>query len=481
MTDFITPDFQPAIAEIFLLTMACVVLLVDVYLPASKRGITYVLAQLSLLVGAYLTLSLPMNETVLTFNGSYINDPMALVLKLFIYLVSFLAFLYARQYLVDRGIYRGEFYVLGLFAVLGMLVMVSAHNYLIIYLGLELLSLSLYAMVAFNRDSSLSAEAAMKYFVLGAIASGMLLYGMSMIYGATGTLDISEIAAFIASSDSDSIVLKFGVAFLVVGIAFKLGAVPFHMWIPDVYQGAPTAVTLFIGSAPKIAAFAMIMRLLVDSAEGLHVHWQDMLIVLSVLSVIVGNIVAIAQTNIKRMLGYSTIAHVGFLLLGILSGTDEGYSASMFYAIVYAITTAAGFGLVILLSRAGYDAEDISDFKGLNSRSPWFAFTVMIVMMSMAGVPPFVGFWAKLQVLQAVVNIELVWLAVLAVLLSVVGAFYYLRIIKFTYFDDADDNAAEIEAPTDMKIALSFNGLLILALGIYPSSLMALCVASIAA
>ncbi|MBL1432159.1 MAG: NADH-quinone oxidoreductase subunit NuoN [Gammaproteobacteria bacterium] len=481
MTDFITPDFQPAIAEIFLLTMACVVLLVDVYLPASKRGITYVLAQLSLLVGAYLTLSLPMNETVLTFNGSYINDPMALVLKLFIYLVSFLAFLYARQYLVDRGIYRGEFYVLGLFAVLGMLVMVSAHNYLIIYLGLELLSLSLYAMVAFNRDSSLSAEAAMKYFVLGAIASGMLLYGMSMIYGATGTLDISEIAAFIASSDSDSIVLKFGVAFLVVGIAFKLGAVPFHMWIPDVYQGAPTAVTLFIGSAPKIAAFAMIMRLLVDSAEGLHVHWQDMLIVLSVLSVIVGNIVAIAQTNIKRMLGYSTIAHVGFLLLGILSGTDEGYSASMFYAIVYAITTAAGFGLVILLSRAGYDAEDISDFKGLNSRSPWFAFMVMIVMMSMAGVPPFVGFWAKLQVLQAVVNIELVWLAVLAVLLSVVGAFYYLRIIKFTYFDDADDNAAEIEAPTDMKIALSFNGLLILALGIYPSSLMALCVASIAA
>ncbi len=481
MTDFIAPNFQPAIAEIFLLIMCCVVLLVDVYLPPEKRGITYILTQLSLLIGAFLTLSLPMNETVLTFDGSYINDPMALVLKLFIYLVSFFAFLYARQYLVDRGIYRGEYYVLGLFAVLGMLVMVSAHSYLTIYLGLELLSLSLYAMVAFNRDSSTSAEAAMKYFVLGAIASGMLLYGMSMIYGATGSLDIGEVASYIAANDSDSIVLKFGVVFLVVGIAFKLGAVPFHMWIPDVYEGAPTAVTLFIASAPKIAAFAMLMRLLVDSAEGLHVHWQDMLILLAVLSIIIGNLVAIAQTNIKRMLGYSTIAHVGFLLLGVLAGTDEGYVASMFYAIVYAITTAAGFGLVILLSRAGYDAENISDFKGLNKRSSWFAFMVMIVMMSMAGVPPFIGFWAKLQVLQAVVNIELVWLAVLAVLLSVVGAFYYLRIIKFAYFDDADEDASEITAPADMKIALSFNALLILALGIYPSSLMALCVAAIAA
>lgn len=481
MTEFITPDFQPAIAELFLLTMACVVLLVDVYLPAGKRGITYVLTQLSLLIGAYLTLSQPFNETHLTFNGSFVNDPMALVLKLFIYLVSFLAFLYARQYLFDRQLYRGEYYVMGLFAVLGMLVMVSAHSYLTVYLGLELLSLSLYAMVAFNRDSSVSAEAAMKYFVLGAIASGMLLYGMSMIYGVTGSLNIAEVAAYIGAMEESSTVLTFGVVFLIVGIAFKLGAVPFHMWIPDVYQGAPTSVTLFIGSAPKIAAFAMLMRLLVGSVEGLHVHWQDMLVILAALSIIIGNVVAIAQTNIKRMLGYSTIAHVGFLLLGVLSGTNEGYAASMFYAIVYAITTAAGFGMVILLSRAGYDAQDIADFKGLNKRSPWFAFLVLILMMSMAGVPPFVGFWAKLSVLQAVVNVEIVWLAVLAVLLSVVGAFYYLRIVKYAYFDDPDQDVPAIAAPVDMKIALSVNTLLILALGVYPSSLMALCVASIAA
>ncbi len=481
MTEFITPDFQPAIAEIFLLTMACVVLLVDVYLPADKRGFTYILAQISLLIAAYLTLSQPFGETKITFNGSFVNDPMAIVLKLFVYLVSFLAFLYARQYLVDRQLYRGEYYVMGLFAVLGMLVMISAHSYLTIYLGLELLSLSLYAMVAFNRDSSVSAEAAMKYFVLGAIASGMLLYGMSMIYGVTGSIDIAEVASFIAAMEEPSVVLTFGVVFLIVGIAFKLGAVPFHMWIPDVYQGAPTSVTLFIGSAPKIAAFAMMMRLLVDSAESLHVHWQDMLIILAALSIIIGNVVAIAQTNIKRMLGYSTIAHVGFLILGILSGTEEGYAASMFYAIVYAITTAAGFGMVILLSRAGFDADNISDFKGLNKRSPWFAFMVLMIMMSMAGVPPFVGFWAKLAVLQAVVNVEIVWLAVLAVLLSVVGAFYYLRIVKYTYFDDVEEEAPAITAPMDMQVALSANTLLIIALGIYPSSLMALCVASIAA
>ncbi len=481
MTEFITPDFQPAIAEIFLLTMACVVLLVDVYLPAEKRGITYILSQLTLLIAAYLTLTLPFGETQVTFDGSFVNDSMAIVLKVFVFLVSFLAFLYSRQYLADRQLYRGEYYVMGLFAVLGMSVLISAHSYLTVYLGLELLSLSLYAMVAFNRDSSASAEAAMKYFVLGAIASGMLLYGMSMIYGVTGTINIADVASHIGSMEESSIVLTFGVVFLIVGIAFKLGAVPFHMWIPDVYQGAPTSVTLFIGSAPKIAAFAMMMRLLVDSAEGLHVHWQDMLVILAALSIIIGNVVAIAQTNIKRMLGYSTIAHVGFLILGILAGTDEGYAASMFYAIVYAITTAAGFGMVILLSRAGYEAENIADFKGLNKRSPWFAFMVLMIMMSMAGVPPFVGFWAKLSVLQAAVNVELVWLAVLAVLLSVVGAFYYLRIVKYTYFDDADEDVPAITAPMDMKIALSANTLLIIALGVYPSALMALCLASITA
>lgn len=477
--EFITPDFQPATAEIFLLAMACVVLLVDVYLPDGRRHITYLLTQLTLVVCAVLTLGQSVETSVVTFDGGFVSDPMAVVLKIFIYLVSFFVFLYSRQYLADRQLYRGEYYVVGLFAVLGMLVMVSAHSFLTVYLGLELLSLSLYAMVAFNRESGTAAEAAMKYFVLGAIASGMLLYGMSMLYGVTGSLDIANVAGYIAENDQNDIVLTFGVVFLVVGIAFKLGAVPFHMWIPDVYQGAPTAVTLFIGSAPKIAAFAMLMRLLVDAGQGLHVHWQDMLVILAVLSIAVGNVVAIAQTNIKRMLGYSTIAHVGFLLLGVLSGNDGGYAASMFYAIVYAITTAAGFGMVILLSRAGFEADNIADFKGLNGRSPWFAFMMLILMMSMAGVPPFVGFWAKLSVLQAVVNVELVWLAVFAVLFSVIGAFYYLRIIKYVYFDEPDDAAVALKAPTDMKIALSINTLLVLALGVYPTALMSVCVASI--
>jgi len=341
-------------------------------------------------------------------------------------------------------------------------------------LGLELLSLSLYAMVAMHRDSAQASEAAMKYFILGAIASGMLLYGMSLIYGATGSLDISEISSSISNSSSDDMVLLLGLTFIIVALAFKLGAVPFHMWIPDVYHGAPTAVTLFISTAPKIAAFAMVMRLLVDGLGGLHVQWQDILVILAMLSIAIGNVVAIAQANIKRMLAYSTISHVGFLFLGILAGTDVGYSAAMFYVLIYALMSLGAFGMVILLSRAGFEADDIADFKGLNERSPWFAFMMLILMFSMAGVPPTVGFYAKLAVLSAVVDIGLVWLAVFGVLFAVVGAFYYLRIIKFMYFEKPDDDTP-LETDFDMRAVMSANGLVVLALGIYPGALMALC------
>ncbi|MGD8573247.1 MAG: NADH-quinone oxidoreductase subunit NuoN, partial [Gammaproteobacteria bacterium] len=379
----------------------------------------------------------------------------------------------------DRNLFKGEFYVLGLFGVLGMMVMVSAHNFLSIYLGLELLSLCLYALVAMHRDSQDASEAAMKYFVLGALASGILLYGMSLLYGVTGTLDIAEFRSNINQiGDPNHVVLVLGLVMVIVGMAFKLGAVPFHMWIPDIYHGAPTAVTLFIGSAPKIAAFAMVMRLLVDGLGGIHAQWQDILIIMSVLSMGIGNIIAIAQTNIKRMLAYSTISHVGFILLGILAGSRAGYSASMFYTIVYAIMSMGGFGMVLLMSRVGFEADKLDDFRGLNERSPWFAFMMLILMFSMAGVPPTVGFYAKLSVLQAVVGADLTWLAVVAIIFSIIGAFYYLRIIKLMYFDKPEDTTPITSNP-EMRILLSVNGLGVLALGIFPSSLLALCMAAI--
>ena len=356
-----------------------------------------------------------------------------------------------------------------------MMVMISAHSLLTIYLGLELLSLSLYAMVATDRDSGNGSEAAMKYFVLGALASGMLLYGMSMLYGATGTLDLGGIASALAEPGESSLILIFGLCFVVVGLAFKFGAVPFHMWVPDVYDGAPTAVTLFIGSAPKIAAFAMTMRLLVESLGSLSVDWQGMLIILAVLSLALGNIVAIAQTSMKRMLAYSTISHVGFLLLGLIANTSAGYSAAMFYAITYALMAIGGFAMIILLSRAGFEADKLDDFKGLNDRSPWFAFMMLILMFSMAGVPPTVGFYAKLSVLQAVVDVHMVWLAVVAVAFSIIGAFYYIRVVKLMYFDEAVSDAP-LETSTDMQIAVSVNGLLVLALGLFPGGLLTLCI-----
>jgi len=475
---FVMPNFAPAAPEIFVLTMACLILVIDLFLTDENRVITYLLAQLTLLGAAILTISLHAAQPVLTFNDSFIGDTMGDVLKIFIYLITAVVFLYSREYLRSRDLYKGEYFVLGLFAVLGMMVMVSAHSLLTIYLGLELMSLSLYAMVALQRDSATASEAAMKYFVLGALSSGLLLYGMSMLYGATGSLDISKINEFVSQSGNQTpngnIVLIFGLVFVLIGIVFKLGAAPFHMWIPDVYHGAPTSVTLFVASAPKIAAFAMLMRLLVDGLGDLHGEWQGMVVILAILSMAVGNIIAIAQANLKRMLAYSTISHVGFLLLGILSGTQIGYSAAMFYIIVYSLMGVGGFGMIIFLSRAGFEADKLDDFKGLNVRSPWFAFMMLILMFSMAGVPPTVGFYAKLSVLQAVIEADYVWLAALAVLFSVIGAFYYLRIIKLMYFDEPEDKQP-LAAGFDMQVLMSANGLVILALGIFPSALLSLC------
>lgn len=468
-----------ALPEIFLLTMACLILVVDAFLPKNKKNLTYVLTQLSLLVALVLLLMYQTDTRVLAFNGLFVQDPMADALKMFIVIISFGVFVYSREYLLDRNLFKGEFYVLGLFSIVGMMLMVSANNLLMLYLGLELLSLCLYALVAFNREDGNASEAAMKYFILGAIASGMLLYGMSILYGLSGSLQLSEIAVAVVSAseanNAQNIGMIFALVFIVVALAFKLGAVPFHMWMPDVYQGSPTAVTAMIGTAPKLAGFAMIMRLMVEGLGGLQADWQQMLMVLAVLSLAVGNIVAIAQSNLKRMLAYSTISHVGFILLGILAGTNEGYSAAMFYTITYAIMSLAGFGVIMLMARQGFEADNITDFTGLNQRSPWFAFIMMVIMLSMAGVPPTVGFWAKLAVLSAVVEVNLVWMAVIAVFFSIIGIFYYLRIIKVMYFDDAVDTRA-IECGRDMQIALSTNGLAILALGLYPAALMSLCI-----
>ena len=443
-----------------------------------QRIISYFLTQAGLLVAVLVTLGVSQPEAQVVFDGNYVRDGMSDTLKIAIYLISFVAFLYAKDHLRERDLFKGEYYVLGLFAVLGMMVMVSAYSFLSAYLGLELLSLSLYAMVAFDRDSKAGSEAAMKYFVLGAIASGMLLYGISMIYGATGSIEFEKVAAALTGTGMENKVLVFGLVFVVIGLAFKLGAVPFHMWMPDVYHGAPVTVTLFLASAPKVAAFALAMRLLVDGLQPLHEHWQGMLVVLAVLSMALGNVIAIAQTNIKRMLAYSTISHVGFILMGILAGTPEGYSASMFYAIVYAITSLGGFGIVILLSRQGFEAENLDDYKGLHERSPWFAAMMMLLMFSMAGVPPTVGFWAKLFVLDAVVSVDLVWVALVGVFFSIIGAFYYIRIIKLMYFDKPECEEP-VTAGMDTRVVLSINGAMMLVLGLFPAGLLAVCVRAI--
>jgi NADH-quinone oxidoreductase subunit N len=383
---------------------------------------------------------------------------------------------YSREYARTRQLFRGEFFALALFATLGMLVMISASHLLTLYLGLELLSLSLYAMVALRRDSDTATEAAMKYFVLGALASGMLLYGMSMVYGATGSLAIADVAQRVAEGKALNPILMFGLVFIVAGIGFKLGAVPFHMWVPDVYQGAPTPVTVFIGSAPELAAFALAMRLLVEAlgAQVLLAEWQNMLAILAVLSMAVGNITAIAQTNLKRMLAYSAIAHMGFMLLGILAGTPNGYGSAMFYVISYMVMTLGSFGMILLLSREGFEAENLEDFKGLNQRDRWYAFLMLLIMFSLAGLPVMIGFWAKLAVLQAAFQAGYTGLVVAAVLFSLVGAYYYLRVVKLMYFDDPVDHSP-IVANAGQRAVITVNGLAVLILGIVPGWLLALC------
>ena len=468
---------QPVLPEIFLLTAACLILVVDLFLTDRTRLLTYGLSLATLIGAVALTQFAAGPERQIILDGSFVRDPMSDVLKTGLLLVTLFGFVYAKDYLREQGMLRGEYYVLGLFAVLGMMVMISANSFLTVYLGLELLALCLYALVAFRRDSKAGAEAAMKYFVLGALASGMLLYGISMVYGATGQLSFPEVASVITSGRADQTVLVFGLVFVVLGVSFKFGAVPFHMWVPDVYHGAPTAVTLFLGSAPKIAAFALAIRLLVDGMGGLVAQWQDMLIILAVLSMALGNLVAIAQTNIKRMLAYSTISHVGFIFLGLLAGTDKGFSAAMFYAIIYALTAAGGFGVLTMISRKGFDAENIHDLKGLNDRSPWLAFMMMLILFSMAGVPPTVGFFAKLFVLEAVVSIDLVWLAAVAVFFSIIGAFYYIRAIKVMYFDKPIDEAPLV-ASMDTRVMMSINGLAMLGFGLFPAALLGVCQAA---
>ncbi|GMR19563.1 MAG: NADH-quinone oxidoreductase subunit NuoN [Gammaproteobacteria bacterium] len=461
-------------------SMACVILIADLYVNDKNRIVTYGLTQGTLIVAAFMIFTdIPQTKSLL-FNNMFVHDTLSATLKGVILLIIVVVFVYSRDYLRDRNMFRGEYFVLGLFAVVGMMVMVSASHFLTLYLGLELLSLCLYAMIAFRRDSSTATEAAMKYFVLGALASGMLLYGMSMLYGVTGSLEIAKVQQAIGSYDPGNMPLTFGLVFVVVALAFKLGAVPFHMWVPDVYQGAPTSVTLFIGTAPKIAGFAIVMRLLIGGLDGLSASWQGMLIILAILSMAGGNLMAIAQTNIKRMLAYSTISHMGFFLLGILSATANGYSSSMFYIMVYAAMSLGAFGMVILLSRAGFEAEKIDDFKGLNQRSPWYAFLMLLLMFSMAGVPPTLGFYSKLLVIQSIIQADMLWLAIVSVLLAVIGAFYYLRIVKVMYFDEPEADTHVIPAAVDARILLGINALALIVILPWVGDIIELCRRAIA-
>jgi NADH-quinone oxidoreductase subunit N len=475
----LTVRFEPVLPEIVLLCGASAILLIDLFLPEAKRHVSFWLTQIVLAIAAWCALATMQAQPSSAFGGMVVDDMLADTLKFLSCVAVSLMLFYSRGYIGLRGLFRGETFVLTLFVLLGTMVMIAAGSFVTLYLGLELQALSLYAMVAMYRTSNAASEAAMKYFVLGALASGILLYGMSMIYGATGSLDITVVARALAGGAGNRTILMFGLVFVVSGIAFKLGAVPYHMWVPDVYDGAPTAVTLLIGSAPKLAIYAFMLRLLGVALGGLWFDWQGMLIVMAVLSMVFGNLIAIAQSNIKRMLAYSSIANMGYLLMGFLTANSNGYSAAMFFAIAYVLNTLASFGMVMLLSREGFEADSLEAFKGLNQRSPWWAFMMLLVMFSLAGVPPTVGFYAKFTVIQAAVDAGFVWLAVVAVMTSLIGAFYYLRVVKLMYFDDATDTAP-IDARADNRALLSANGLALLLFGILPQPLLGLCVVALA-
>ena len=470
MYTFDTSTLWAALPEIFLLSAIVVVLLLDLFLTKPFKQVTYYLTQLSLLITAILAFNLIGEPKTIIFSGSFVLDNMASIFKVFMAGSTMVALVYTRHYLTEHKLFRGEYFVLVMLSMLGMMVMVSGYSLLTLYLGLEILSLSLYTLIAIARERAGAIEAALKYFVLGAIASGLLLYGMSMIYGISGSINITDIATFAANStlaSREMLILNFGLVFLVIGIAFKLGAVPFHMWVPDVYQGAPTSVTMFLSTVPKIAAVAMLVRILVDGMGAMHDYWSDLFMVMALLSIALGSVVALMQTNIKRMLAYSTISHVGFILLGFVTGVVEGYGAAVFYVLVYILMSMAAFGMIILLNKQGFEADKISDFKGLSKHSPWFALMMLAIMLSMAGVPPFIGFYAKLFILQQVISEGFITIAVIAVVFAVISSYYYLQVVKSMYFEDSDNEIA-ITAPMDMKLILSINAVLILVVGLFP-------------
>jgi NADH-quinone oxidoreductase subunit N len=472
MTPFLT-QLAPAAPEILLLALTCIVLVLDLYIDDAHRAITYFLSLGTVLLTTVVLVMMPHDQPVYTFSNMYVDDTLGRTLKILVLLCVAFVFSYSRTYGAQREILKGEYFALVLFATLGMMVLISANHFLTLYLGLELLALAQYALVALQRDSARATEAAMKYFVLGALASGLLLYGMSMMYGATGALGLQQVAQALAGGAVDRTVASVGLVFIVAGLAFKLGVVPFHMWIPDVYEGAPTSMTLFVGTAPKIAGVAFFIRMLGEGLAPLAHDWQQMLVILAVLSIALGNITAIAQTNIKRMLAYSTISHMGFLMLGLLAASQQGYAAAAFYTGAYTLMGLGAFGMILLLSRAGFEAENLADFKGLNKRNPWFALMMLILMISMAGIPPSVGFFAKLAVLRAALDAGFTWLVVVAVLLSVIGAFYYLRVIKLMYMDSPVDEHP-LEGDFDLRVLLSVNCLGVLLFGILPQPMIAL-------